>query len=660
MVVAETLHQANDALELIEVEYEPLPFVTDTHRALAEDAPVIWSACPGNVCFRWEMGDKAATDRAFRGAARTVTVDLKNNRVTPTPIEPRAAIGIFNRFQHSYELYTSTQSPHTARRSLAQDVLHVEENSIRVIAPDVGGGFGLKGNIFPEEALVLWASKRCGRPVKWVATRSESMMGDRHARDNTVRASMALDSDGHILAIRSKMETALGAYTQGAFAAQAMFSLRLIPSAYRVPVVDIITTGVFTNTSPVASYRGPGRSEAIYLTERLLDQAAIECGISADEIRRRNLVPAAAMPYKTATGMVYDSGDFTAAMERGLLAADWDAYEHRRQESLRRGRLRGRGVSFYIEAAGIFNDRMDLRFDGDGGVVVVAGTFSHGQGHETVFPALVSEWLGIPVQKVRFLQGDTAMVGFGRGTFAARSALLGGSALRVAADEAIRKAKIVAANLLEADQVDLEFAEGIFVVRGTDRKISFVDVVKFSFKPTLALSEMGLGLDTTGTCEASKPSFPNGCHVCEVEIDPETGSVSLEKYFVTDDVGVPLNAMICEGQIHGGVVQGLGQALFEQIVYDDDSGQLISGSFQDYCMPRASDFSAIEVGFSNVPCTTNVLGVKGVGESGTVGAPPTAINAILDALRPLGVHHIDMPASPQRVRAAIAEARGRT
>ena len=331
LVVAETLHQANDALELIEVEYEPLPFVTETQRALAEDAPVIWPACPRNVCFQWRMGDKAATDSVFRDAAHTVIVDLKNNRVTPMPIEPRAAIGIFNSFQHSYELYTSTQSPHTARRSLAQNVFHVEENSIRVIAPDVGGGFGLKGNIFPEDALVLWASKRCGRPVKWVATRSESIMGDRHARDSTVRASMALDGDGHILAIRSMMQTALGAYTQGALAAQAMFSLRLIPSAYRVPVVDISTVAVFTNTSPVASYRGPGRSEAIYLTERLLDKAAIECGIAADEIRRRNLVPAADMPYKTATGMIYDSGDFGAVMEHCLKAAGWDAYQDRLQ-----------------------------------------------------------------------------------------------------------------------------------------------------------------------------------------------------------------------------------------------------------------------------------------------------------------------------------------
>ena len=652
MVVADTAQRARDAAEMIAVDYEILPSITDLAAAMAPGVPILWPGCDGNIGCSWSMGDPAAAERGFAAAAHVVSVDLVNNRVAIAAMEPRAAIGVYHAAARAYELYASSQSPHTARRALAQDVLRIAEGALRVISPDVGGGFGLKGNVHPEDALVLWASRRVGRPVKWVATRAESMMGDRHARDHIVHGELALDAAGRILALRSTGRTALGAYTQGAFAAQAMFALRLIPGAYAIPAVDVTCASVFTNTAPVASYRGPGRAEAIYLIERLLDRAGAALGLAPDEIRRRNLVPAASMPYRTATGFTYDSGDFAAAMARALEAADWNGFPARAAASAALGRLRGRAVTSYVDVGGIFNDRMDLRFDPDGGVVIMAGTHSHGQGHETVFPQLVSEFLGVPFESVRLVQGDTDKVAFGRGTFAARSALVGGCALRVAADEVIRKAKRLAAHLLEVSAEDLRFEAGRFTVLGTDRMIRLVDVARAAYRPAGLPAEFGLGLDASGAYAIEHPSFPNGCHVCELEVDPETGAVSLARYTVVDDVGVALNPMICEGQVHGGLAQGIGQAMLEHMVYDPASGQLLSGSFQDYCMPRADDLPAIDVGFANVPATTNPLGVKGVGESGTVGAPPTIINALLDALRPLGVHHIDMPATPARVRAA--------
>jgi carbon-monoxide dehydrogenase large subunit len=656
MIVAETLAQAKDAAELLEIDYEPLPAVVNVEDATRPGAPPVWDECPGNVSFTLTVGDQRATEAAFAKAARRIALRLENNRLAPNAMEPRATLGDYDAASESFTLYTSSQAPHAVRTQVASYVFHLPETSFRVIAPDVGGGFGVKADAYPEDALVLWAARRCGRPVKWVGTRADSLLGDNHGRDQVVQAELALDAAGKILAIRSHALHGLGAYIMSAACAPLMYSLRYSVGTYDVKTVWLTTKGVFTNTTPLSVYRGAGRPEGIYVIERLLDRAAAALGVAPAEIRRRNFIAPRAMPYATPTGSVYDSGAFERLMDECLELADWKGYPARHAASKRAGRLRGHSIGAYIEHAGIFNERMDLRFDPGGTLTIVAGTHSHGQGHATAFAQLVSEWLGIPFASIRYLQGDTDAVPFGRGTYAARSAILGGTALRIAADAIIEKGRAMAAHLLEASADDIAFERGSFKVRGTDRSVSLVDTAKAFYRPVHLPSEFGLGLEGSGTYAGDIPSYPNGCHAVEVEIDPETGAATIDRYTVIDDCGRPINPLICEGQIQGGIAQGIGQALIENVVYDRQSGQLLSGSFLDYGMPRATDVGQLTAMFSLVPCTTNPLGIKGVGESGAIGAPPAVINAVLDALRPLGIEHIDMPATPFRVWQAIAQA----
>lgn len=657
-VVAETAAQARDAAELLQVEYEPLPAVVNVEDAVKEGASRVWDDCPtGNVSVGLMFGNKAATDAAFAKAKHAVSLRLENNRLSANSMEPRGAIGDYNPADDSYTLYTSTQNPHGARSDLAHGVFHLPESKFRVVGPDVGGGFGMKGDTYPEEALVLWASRRCGRPVKWISTRSEGLLGDAHGRDQVVYAEMALDETGKILAIRAQALHAVGAYIAGAGIIPLVFSLRFIPAVYDVQTIFVTTRAVFTNTSPLAPYRGAGRPEASYLTERLLDRAARVIDVDPAEIRRRNFIPPRAMPYATPTGFVYDSGEFGRIMDKCLELADWKGFEARRVASEKKGKLRGRAVTYFIEQGGVFNDRMELRFDPSGTVTIVAGTFSHGQGHATTYAQMVSDWLGVPFEDIRFVQGDTDQVSFGRGTYASRSSMLGGCALKAAADAVIEKAKQMAAHLMEAAPADIEFKEGQFRIVGTDRSMPLMEVAKAFYRPMGLPPEFGVGLEASGSYATEPPNFPNGCNACEVEVDPQTGAVQIDRYIVVDDAGRVINPLICEGQIQGGVAQGIGQALLEEVVYDRESGQLVSGSFTDYCMPRADDLPGFTVAFEEVPSKTNPLGIKGLGEVGSVGAPPVVIDAILDALKPLGVDHVDMPATPSRIWERVRLAR---
>jgi carbon-monoxide dehydrogenase large subunit len=657
-VVAETAALARDAADLIFIDYDELPAVVHLDDAVREGAPALYDDCKGNICCVVAFGNEAATTAAFAGAHHVVAMHLENNRLSANSIEPRASIGDYNASDDTYTLYTSSQNPHGARQMLAASVFREPESKFRVISPDVGGGFGMKADAYPDDGLVLWASRRCGRPVKWVASRSDSLMGDTHGRDQVVTGQMALDANGKILGIRVDSLHAFGAYVVSAAAAPLAFSMRFVPSVYDVKAFFGFNRGVFTNTSPTGPYRGAGRPEATYLVERLLDQAAIEMGIDRVELRRRNLIRKQDMPYATQTGFVYDSGDFEYLLDECLLLSDWNGFDARREQSEKEGKRRGRAVSFFIEQGGIFNDQMGLRLDPTGTVTIVAGTHSHGQGHATVFAQLVAEWLGVPIASIRYVQGDTDKVPFGRGTYAARSSMIGGSALKLAADKLIDQARPIAAHLLKLEPEGLTFRDGIFSDAGGDRTVSLVAVAQASHQKVGTPAKFGVGLQAWATWSADPPNFPNGCHICEVEVDPKTGAVEVLRYSAVDDVGKALNPMICEGQMHGGIAQGIGQALLEHVVYDRESGQLVSGSFMDYGMPRAEDMPSFKLKLAEIPCTTNPLGVKAVGEAGTIGAPPTVINALLDALRPLGVKHIDMPASPNRVWHAIQAAKG--
>jgi aerobic carbon-monoxide dehydrogenase large subunit len=657
-IVAETETEARDAAELVEVEYEALPAVVSVEEAVKATAPKIWEDCPdGNVAVIIAFGDKSVTDAAFAKAKHVVSLRLENNRITANAIEPRCAIGHY--LGDRYTLYTTSQDPHGLRTKLAMEIFHVPETKIRVVAPDVGGGFGMKSNVYPDDVLVLWASRRLGRPVKWTATRSESLLLDTQARDQVVYGELAIDADGKILGLRAHACQALGAYWWAAITAPLFFSLMFIPSVYDVQAVEFSTKAVFTNTAATSVYRGAGRPEAIYLIERLIDRAAHVSGIDRVEIRRRNLIKPSALPYHTPTHQNYDSGEFERVMDKCLDLGEWKGFEARRDASQRNGKLRGRSVTPYIELGGVFNERMELRFDPSGMVSIIAGTHSHGQGHETAFAQLVSEWLGVPFEAIQYIQGDTSQVAFGRGTFAARSSMVGGAALRGAADAIIERAKGMAGALLEAATNDIEFKHGKFTVIGTDKAISMMDVAKAFYAPAGPVLKFGLGLEASGSytgAPSGAPNYPNGCQVCEVEIDPETGLVTVDRFAAVDDLGMIINPMICEGQIHGGIAQGVGQALLENVAYDL-SGQLLTGSFLDYSMPRAEDFPVFVSELVEVPAKTNPLGIKGIGESGTIGAPPVVVNAVLDALSPLRIEHIDMPITSERVWNAIRQAK---
>ncbi len=645
LVIANSEAQARDAVDLVQIDYEALPAVVRATDAVKPDAPLLYPESPNNTCFTLRFGNPDAVEPAFAKAAHVTKLELFNNRLNAFTMEPRGAIADYDAGTGRYTLYTSTQNPHGIRHGLAHSIMHVPESTIQVIAKDVGGGFGMKGNLYPEEAVLPWAAKKVGRAVKWIPTRSEALLGDDQARDLMVTAELALDAEGHFLALRWKGLHNVGAYMEGSAVVPVMFVMKLAPTVYDIPAVVVFNSAVFTNTPPTIPYRGAGRPEAVYIMERLVDQAASEMKIDRAEIRKRNFIKPSAMPYATKTGWNYDSGDFAAAMNKCQGLADWQGYESRKAASAKAGKKRGRGIVTYIDNTGIFNERMEIRFDPSGSVIVHAGTMNHGQGHETTYAQMVTEWLGVPFESIRLVQADTDEVAGGRGTYASRSMMVGGNALRAAANDVIEKGKKFAAHFMEANAQDITFAEGKFTIAGTDKSMPIQKIAAMAYIPMFLPAELGMGLNGNGVATANVPSFPNGCHICEVEIDTDTGEVDLERYTVVDDIGTIINPLLAAGQIHGGVVQGAGQALMEDIVHDA-SGQFLTGSLMDYAVPRAEDMPSIKVDFSPVPSKSNPLGIKGVGEGGTVAATPTVINAILDAL---GVATIPMPATPERV-----------
>ena len=655
-VVAETLNQARDAAELIQVDYEVLPAIASTGDAHKPSAPQVWEGAPGNTWFAMERGDKAATDAAFARAAHVVALKIVNNRLSANSMEGRTALAEYDPTSGKTTLHTSTQQPHKVRAGLAGAVFREPEMKFRVISPDVGGGFGMKGGVFPEDALVSWAARKTGRPVKWVAERSESIQSDCHGRDSVSEAALALDKDGKFIGLRVSTNYCQGAYLTPSAGVPAGMGSMALTNVYDVPAAHIALRAVYTNTTPVGPYRGAGKPEAIYVMERLVDKAAAEMNIDPIEIRRKNYIRPAAVPYKTPLVLVHDSANYEAVMDMAVEASDWKGYASRKAESKKRGKLRGRGVAYFMEICGPFNDRMEIRFDENGSVTVVSGTHSHGQGHETVYAQMVSEWLGVDFSTVRMIQGDTDAVGFGRGTYGSRSMTIGGSALKNAADVLVEKAKKMAGHVLEASASDIQFADGKFTVVGTDKSIGLVELARKTYAPMGWPAEFGVGLEAVGTFTPTRSNFANGCHVCEVEVDPDTGDVKIVRYIGVDDSGIIINPLLFEGQIHGGLAMGIGQALLEHVAFDDSSGQLLSGSFMDYAMPKAEHFSWFEMHDLPDRCRSNPIGVKGAGESGTVGAPPTVINAIVDALRERGVTDVPMPATPLRVWQAMQTA----
>ncbi len=657
-VVAETLAQAKDAAEAIDVNYEALPAVARATDALRPGAPAIWDENPYNICYFFEQGDKAAADAAFAKAAHIVRQDLWINRVSANSMEPRGALGVYDAFEDRYTLYSGLQTPHRNRADIAGNILHIPETKLRVVANDVGGSFGMKGGTYREQPLVLWAARKTGRPVKWLSERAEALLTDNHARDNQTSAELALDAAGKVLGLRVKTVVNVGGQLSSRGPHSGIANLGSLSGTYVLPAIHVEVTGVFTNSGSTSAYRGAGRPEAAYVIERLLDIAADEMGIDPAELRRRNTIPPIAEPYDTGFVFTYDSGDFGANMEIALKMADYDGFEARRSEAKARGKLRGIGISNTIEqAAGRGYESAQIRFSPTGAVTLILGTISHGQGHETVFTQILCEQLGLDPARIRVVEGDTDQVTTGTGTFGSRSAALAGSAIKLAADKVIEKAKRLAAHLLEAAADDIEFADGVFRIAGTDREIGFDAVAALAYNADKLPPEIEAGLDETALFNPPAPNFPNGCHVVEAEVDPDTGKVALVKYSIVDDVGVTLNPPLLKGQIHGGVAMGMGQALMEDVNYDPDSGQLLSGSFMDYCMPRADDFCDMEIESNNTPTPSNPLGVKGAGEAGTVGSLPAVVNAVVDALSPLGIKHVDMPLTPERVWRAIQNAR---
>jgi carbon-monoxide dehydrogenase large subunit len=670
-VLAENHGAALDAAERVDIDYEPLPAVTASVDALADVAPQLHADAPGNVCFRWQRGDAAAVERAFAQAAHTVELQLHNNRLAGCAIEPRAAVALPGPDGDSLTLYSATQVPHFVRRLVAEQ-LGLVELAIRVIAPDVGGGFGYKGKPYPEETIVAWAARRLRRPVRWVATRTESFVSDNQARDHVTRCALALDAGGRFLGLRVETVANLGAYvsTVGAAIPSAIYTA-LLAGVYSTPAIHASVTGVFTSTVPTDAYRGAGRPEACFVLERLADEAARVLGIDRAEIRRRNLVPASAMPYKTPIGPTYDCGDFPRIFARALALADYDGFDERRATAAARGVLRGVGIACFVESSGVapsklagalgaragFFESAEVRIDSTGAVQAALGTHSHGQGHATTFAQILATRLGVPLARIRIVEGDTAAVPYGTGTFGSRSLAVGGSALDVAAHKIIEKGRRIAAHRLEAADVDVGFAEGRFAVKGTDRGIAFAEVARAAHTAHDLPPGMEPGWQESAFYDPSNFAFSNGVHLCEVEIDPDTGVTCVVGYWAVDDVGTVINPMIVEGQLHGAVAQGAGQALGEACVYDA-GGQLVSASFLDYAVPRADEFPAPRSeNDESQPCTHNPLGAKGCGEAGTIAAPVAIVNAILDALAPLGVDEIEMPATPHRVWQAIVRAR---
>lgn len=658
-VVAETVAQAKDAAELITVDYEPLDAVTDTASAATSESPVIWDECGDNISNYLSQGDVEATNAAFAKADHIVKHRFVINRVTAAPMEVRGCVGNYDQRQDRYEVYNDIQAPHALRQILAEEIFKIPETGVRVITGDVGGAFGMKGPVYPEIRLCAWASKKVGLPVKWHCERSESFQSDEAARDNVSEAELALTSDGKFLGLRVNTIANLGAYLSADRGLIATFlNTGVLAGVYTTPAIHSTVTGVFSNTNPTAPYRGAGRPEAAYVIERMIDIAATELGMDRIELRRKNTIPPEAMPFKTGLTYTYDCGEFRKNLDRTLEMIDYAGFEARRAESRARGKLRGLGVSNTIErAAAPFPDTVELRFDPTGTVTILAGTKDQGQGHDTMYKQLLSHRLGMDTDDMRFVDDDTDKIVFGNGTFGSRSAVIGGAALYMAADKVIEKGKKIAAHILEAAESDIEFADGNFTVAGTDLSLPIKEIAKTAFVPMKMPKGVEPGLFETGSFQLEVPNFPNGCHAIEIEIDEDTGKVEIINYCVVDDVGNVINPLTLKGQIYGGIAQGVGQALMEDIAYDPDSGQLLSGSFMDYSMPRADNFSHIKIESNPVPTKTNPLGVKGAGEAGTVGALPGISSAIADALSPLGIKHVEMPATSEKIWRAIQDAK---
>jgi carbon-monoxide dehydrogenase large subunit len=666
IVIAETLHAARDAAELVAIDYETQPSVTDIAEAVTPGAAVVWpDLVPDNVSFVVEFGDKAAVAAAFARAAHTASLDFRVTRVSANTLEPRNAVAVYDEADGRYTLYSGMQAPHKMRSEIAESILNISPSRLRVVSPDVGGGFGMKGSPYPEYSLALWAAHKVGRPVRWVADRTESFLSDYHARDNVSTVELALDSDGIFIGLRVKTLANLGAYLGFSTPHPPAGNIGGFAGVYRTPAIHAEILGIHTHTQPTAPYRGAGRPEATYAIERIIDIAAAQMGIDRVELRRRNLIPASAMPFKTPLVFTYDCGEFEQNMDMALEAADWKGFPTRRAEAKKRGLLRGIGIANPIEVAGgpfraPNEEAAALEFDQSGEATIRLGTHSHGQGHETAFRQLAVAFLGLDPERIRVVYGDTDAVAHGRGTFGSRSLMVGGAALRTAADKIISRGREIAAHVLEADKADIMFEAGSFTVAGTDKRLRIEDVARVSFEVGKMPKGEEYGLSGGAVVTPDEASFPNGCHICEVEIDPETGVTAVINYTVVDDVGTVINPLMVKGQIHGGVAQGIGQIFTENIIYDPDNGQMLTASFMDYGMPRADQMPPMHVISNPVPTKSNPLGVKGAGEAGTVGAIPAVISAIVDALSGYGVTHIDMPATPERVWAAIRHAQEKT
>jgi carbon-monoxide dehydrogenase large subunit len=671
IVVAESYDQAKEAAQRVEVEYEPLAAVVDVRDATRKGAPAVHDEAPDNVCFVWGLGDKAAADAAFAKAAHVTTLEFVNNRLIPNAIEPRACNAAYSRADDSYTLYVANQNPHVERLLMTAFVLGLPEHKVRVIAPDVGGGFGSKIYLYAEETVCVWAAKLVGRPIKWTAERSESFLADAHGRDHFTKAELALDKDGRFLALRVRTSAAMGAYLSTfASCIPTILYATLLAGQYATPAIHCEVTAVFTNTAPVDAYRGAGRPEATYVVERLVATAAREMNLAQDEIRRRNFIRE--FPYATPVALTYDTGDYEACLDGAMKLADVAGFPKRREEAARRGKLRGLGWSSYIEACGLAPSGVagslgaraglfeagQVRVHPTGKVTVFTGSHSHGQGHETTFAQVVADRLGIPVEDVDVVHGDTGRIPFGMGTYGSRSIAVGGTAIMKAVDKVVAKGRKIAAHLMEVSDADVEFRDGKFTVKGTDKNVPFAQVALTAYVPhNYPLDKLEPGLDETAFYDPTNFTYPAGTHICEVEIDPETGETRIVSFSACDDFGNIINPMIVEGQVHGGLAQGIGQALLEGCVYDRESGQLLTGSYMDYAMPRADDLPSFRVDTRVTPCTHNPLGVKGCGEAGAIGAPAAVINAICDAT---GAKDIEMPATSERVWRAVRASQKRS
>lgn len=671
-IVAETYEQARDAAEAIVLDIEELPAVIDMKAAVKDGAPLVHDNLTSNLCYDWGFveDNKAATDAAFKSAAHVTTLELVNNRLVANPMEPRVAVGDYNRSTDESTLYTTSQNPHVIRLLMGAFVLGIPEHKLRVVAPDVGGGFGTKIFHYAEEAFCTFAARQLKRPVKWTSSRSEAFMSDAHGRDHVTKIELALDADNNFMAIRTETYANMGAYLS-TFAPSVPTWLHgtLMAGNYRTPLVYVNVKAVFTNTVPVDAYRGAGRPEATYQLERVIDKAARELGVDPIKLRRQNFIHE--FPYQTPVAVVYDTGNYTATMDKLEEIADLSGFAARRKASEAKGKLRGLGVNCYIEACGIAPSNLvgqlgaraglyesaTVRVNATGSISVMTGSHSHGQGHETAFPQVIAEMLGIDESMIEIVHGDTAKGPMGMGTYGSRSLAVGGSAMVRATEKIINKAKKIAAHLMEASDADIEVKDGRFHVAGTDKSVAWGDITLAAYVPhNYPLEDIEPGLEETAFYDPSNFTYPSGAYCCEVELDPDTGRVTIERFSAADDFGNIINPMIVSGQVHGGIGQGIGQALLEGCVYDDN-GQLLTGSYMDYAMPRASDVPFYTVDHSCVtPCTHNPLGVKGCGEAGAIGSPPAVVNAVIDALHSAGkthITHIDMPLSPNRVWAAM-------